>query len=79
MEIVENAPINCKVNFELKLGFAIYQVQSFHFISFQTPLRPDHNDRNLGQTHITRIRGDATNLIKTMILADGPTRNDLTI
>ena len=30
MEIVENIPINCKIEFDLKVGFAIYQV---HFVS----------------------------------------------
>jgi hypothetical protein len=29
MKISENVPINCKIEFDLKVGFAIYQVQWF--------------------------------------------------
>ena len=27
LKLVQNVPINCKIEFDLKVGFAIYQVQ----------------------------------------------------
>ena len=47
MKIVENVSINCKIECDLKVGFAIYHVHLFYFFGLLAP-------------HATRTHAGAT-------------------